>query len=69
MAKKNKVMSADEAVKLIKDCSTIGIDGFVGFGHPEELSIAIEKLFLETGHPRDLTLLYAAGQGDGKEKA
>ncbi len=68
MAKKNKVMSADEAVKLIKDCSTIGIDGFVGFGHPEELSIAIEKLFLETGHPRDLTLLYAAGQGDGKEK-
>lgn len=65
---KNKVFSASEAVKLIKDGATIGISGFVGLGHPEELSMVVEKSFLETGHPRDLTLVYAAGQGDGKEK-
>ena len=64
----NKLCTAEEAVKLIKDGSTIGICGFVGFMHPEEISLAIEKEFLENNHPRDLTLLYAAGQGDYKER-
>lgn len=68
MAGKSKVRSADEAIKMIKDGATIGVAGFVGFAHPEELSITVEKSYLETGHPRDLTLVYAAGQGDGKEK-
>lgn len=68
MSARKKVCSVEEAIQLIKDGSTLGITGFVGFAHPEEISVALEKKFLETGHPRDLTLVYAAGQGDGKDK-
>lgn len=63
-----KVISESEAAGLIKDGDTIGISGFVGIGHPEALSIAIEKRFLEEKRPRDLSLMYCAGQGDGKER-
>jgi len=61
-------MSAEEAVKLIKDGDTVAITGFVGMGHPEEISAAVEKSFLETGRPRNLTLTHGASQNDGKSK-
>ena len=64
----SKVMTAAEAVALIRDGDTVATGGFVGNGFAEELAIAIENRFTETQEPRDLTLIYAAGQGDGKEK-
>ncbi len=64
----SKVMSAAEAVALIRDGDTVATGGFVGNGFAEELAIAIENRFTETQEPQDLTLMYAAGQGDGKEK-
>jgi len=63
-----KVVSAADAVSVIRDGDTIGMSGFVGVGTPDELLIALEKRFLETGHPRDLTLVFAAAPGDGKDR-
>ncbi len=65
---KNKIVSADDAVALIQDGDTLCLSGFVGTGTPEELIIALEKRFLTTGTPRDLTLVFAAAPGDGNDK-
>ncbi|MHC1725642.1 MAG: acyl CoA:acetate/3-ketoacid CoA transferase [Syntrophobacteraceae bacterium] len=61
-----KFMTAEEAAKLIKNGDTVATTGFVVMGHPEEISRAIEKRFLETGEPSDLTLAFGASQNDGK---
>lgn len=63
--KKDKVVSMEEAVRLIRDGDTIGLSGFVGSVFAEGVASKIEEEFLKTGHPRDLTLLYAAGVGNG----
>jgi len=59
-----KVISSRDAAALIEDGWTVSTSGFTGSGHAEGISAAVEKRFLETGRPRGLTLIYAAGQGD-----
>jgi propionate CoA-transferase len=66
--KQHTLISADAAAHLIRDNDTVAISGFVGVGVPEELLLALEKRFLESGSPGKLTLVYAAGQGDGHTK-
>ncbi len=63
-----KFVTAAEAVAAIKDGDTLGFSGFVGCVHPEDVTATIQQTFLETGHPAGLTIVYAAGQGDGKER-
>jgi propionate CoA-transferase len=69
-----KIVSAEEAVRLIRDGDTVATGGFVGIGFAEGIAVALEALYLSqqaakaTGGPRNLTLFYAAGQGDGKER-
>ena len=70
----NKIVSAAEAVRLIHDGDTVATSGFVGVGFAEGIAVALEERFLasqrETGFgtPGQLTLVYAAGQGDGQSR-
>ncbi|MCL1939291.1 MAG: hypothetical protein FWG04_01335 [Desulfovibrionaceae bacterium] len=64
----SKIITGSEAAALVKDGMTIGIGGFVGFGVPEELLIALKERFMETQSPRDLTMFHTAAVGDGKER-
>jgi len=65
---KKKILTARQAVDQITSGSTIATDGFVGGAFPEELALELENRFLETGEPKDLTLIYVAGQGDGGKR-
>jgi len=70
-----KVVSSTDAVRLIRDGYTVATGGFVGIGFAEGIAVALEELFLSgeavhgrSAKPGNLTLVYAAGQGDGKQR-
>ncbi|MCR9086246.1 MAG: acyl CoA:acetate/3-ketoacid CoA transferase [Rhodobacteraceae bacterium] len=64
----NKTISPEAAAALISDGDTITTSGFVGIGVPETLLKALAARHEESASPSDLTLLFAAGQGDGKDR-
>ena len=65
---KNKVVTAEEAVSLVRDRDTLSSCGFVQSCVPEALLKALERRYLKTGTPRNLSLFATAGQGDSKTK-
>ena len=65
---KNKIVTADEAIAIIRDRDMVCVSGFVGVGTPDELLIALEKRFRDTRHPSALSLLFAAAPGDSKDR-
>ncbi len=75
MTERGKIVSAIDAVRLIRAGDTVATGGFVGIGVAEHIAVALEALYLDADdlrpqadRPRELTLLFAAGQGDGKDR-
>ncbi|MGZ6080620.1 MAG: acyl CoA:acetate/3-ketoacid CoA transferase, partial [Myxococcaceae bacterium] len=64
----SKIASLDEAVALIQPGNTLATSGFVGIGTPDGLLEALARAYQTHGRPGGLTLLFAAGQGDGKTR-
>lgn len=67
---KKPVVTAEEAVSFIQSGWTVALEGGSGgLVEPEQLFVALEKKFLETGEPRNLTFLHSNGMGNGKDKS
>ena len=64
----NKVASLDEAVALVQPGNTLATSGFVGIGTPDGLLEALARAHATHKRPDGLTLVFAAGQGDGKTR-
>lgn len=60
-----KVMSASEAVKLIKDNDVVAIVGNGGgVLEPKLIYKSVEERFLDEGSPKNITIMHSAGIGD-----
>lgn len=64
---KNKNVSAKKAVDVIENGDTVALCGFSLVGACEDIYTEVENRFLETGSPRDLTVLHAAGHSGRKD--
>ncbi|HFP9706861.1 TPA: acyl CoA:acetate/3-ketoacid CoA transferase, partial [Escherichia coli] len=59
----------EDAVNMIHDNDCVILGGFIGAVVPECIEKGIEDRFLKTGKPRNLKIIFAAGQGDAGTKA
>ena len=66
--KYRKIIPIEDAAALIQDGDVVASSGYGGNGTPEALLVGLEHRFLQTGTPRDLTLVWAGGQGDTKDR-
>src|SRR5688572_5567701 len=63
-----KIIPVEDAMSVLRDGDVLATTGYGGHGMPEQLLIALQRRFLETGGPKGLTLVHATGQGDAKDK-
>ncbi|NMA51405.1 MAG: acylcoa--acetate/3-ketoacidcoatransferase [Peptococcaceae bacterium] len=56
-----RIISAKEAAELFVDGDIILSEPGGREGWPDEIGLALEKRFLETGHPRDMCFVHGAG--------
>ena len=67
---KGKIVTAAEAVRLIRDGDTVATGGFVGIGFAEEVAIALEDRFLADRAPRERSpSSMRPGRATGKPRA
>ena len=64
----NKRMSMYEALSLIPDGAGVSVSGFMLMTVPRELYLGIAQKYQETGHPCNLTVMHAAGNGNNKDQ-
>lgn len=64
----DKVVSLADAIATISDEDTVCVSGFVGIGTPECLLRGIEERYLTHQEPKNISLLFAAAPGDGKDQ-
>ena len=64
----SKILPVEDAVALIQEGDVLAVSGYGTNGVPEKLLAALQTRFLESGTPNALTLMYAGGIGDGKER-
>jgi propionate CoA-transferase len=65
--KRGKVVAVDDAVRVVRDGDTVACCGIIGTGVAEGVLRALERRFVGTGGPRDLTVFCSAGVGDAGE--
>jgi len=63
-----KVISVQEAIAIVHDDDVLATSGYGGNGTPDQLLVVLEQRYLDTGSPNNITLVFAGGQGDGKDK-
>lgn len=59
-----KIINIDEIGSLIKDKDTVCISGSGGSGSPEALIRGIKKSFIESGHPKNITVSCGISPGN-----
>jgi propionate CoA-transferase len=64
----SKVIPAEDAVALVQTGDTVAVAGYGTNGVPEKLLAGLEERFLADHEPRDLTLVWAGGIGDGGDR-
>ncbi len=64
---RDKITSIAEAMATVQGGNTVCTSGFRRNRRTGCLA-GLEERFLKTGEPHDLTLVFAAGQGDGKNR-
>ncbi|UTV29624.1 acyl CoA:acetate/3-ketoacid CoA transferase [Photobacterium atrarenae] len=62
-------LTAEEAAAWIQDGQSLMLGGFIGSVVPESVIRALGQRFARESGPQDLTLIFAAGQGDGTGRA
>ena len=64
-----KFLSPEQAAAVVSDGSTVGlVGGGGGLVEASTLHEAIERRFLETGYPQNLTCIHALGIGDRQQR-
>jgi propionate CoA-transferase len=60
----HKLISAEQAAKLVRDGDVVSVSSSSGLGCPDKVLEALGARFAAEGHPRDLTTLHPIAAGD-----